>query len=432
MSPVPEWSDAFGKQIADGTRNEADLAAHYRLSPERYAFERNGSDVLLHYTDLATYDYIDDQRAGDEDVFVLQPDAGDTLQLRSAERFRYTVNYIEEVAVAVATNQALANPADRVTIGLDTGPDPGALTDGYFLEHLPTHAADECDLFERRNGTELGRQTVSTNRALTTFRRLKLDYNWYNVGKADWTETYTEGDVQKNEPLGTTTVDADTDGAGTGGRGPISGNGHLVVEVEADGATTDLELLCGSFGVVTKGRVDSIVRQTTDEMAGLSVGTAGEFQPLFGLRVNRDAHPNVTAQLIDIDITAGPEGKVTGVLCHPSKVLDGSGAQLSASDFSAPEAVPGSATALQVTDGATIAEFPDDTGTTVTSTTNPGGRSLMAFGSKRSTTGSAGSTYSSALTVKNSILADSILVLLAKPATTAEDYAVSFSATEEW
>jgi hypothetical protein len=67
MEGIDDWEDAFGNQLTRNTRVNADLAAHYNYSPERYRFYRNGTRVLLQYEDIEAYPYFDDERIGEQD-----------------------------------------------------------------------------------------------------------------------------------------------------------------------------------------------------------------------------------------------------------------------------------------------------------------------------------------------------------------------------
>jgi hypothetical protein len=418
-------SDAFDNQISRQTRNNADLAAHYRYTPERHRFYKNGSRVLLQYEDIGSNADFDDQRAGDEDVFVLSPSGGDTLLFKTAERFRYTVNFVSEVTRAWALNQSLTNTDDRVTIGLDTSPD-GDLADGYYLEHTASHAEDEVDVYEKRSGSIIGSRTaVTLERAVDVFQRYALDYNWYNVGEESWVETYTDADAgQRNVALATTSVQAGDANAGTGGRGPISGNGHIVAEVEADSATSGLELVVGSSSFTTLGGVSASVKAKGAETPTLSVSQTTDWEPL-GIAMRVDPNrPNVSVQFREIEITAG-SGKVMVIACDSSNVLDSGGNELTDSDFTTtdrpdgrPEEHSHPNSALQVTGTGVVAEIPGADGTTGTTQANAGGYQL-AFDTTRSVgQGSKSTTRSGDLEEKHGILDGDLAVPVAKPATT--------------
>ena len=419
MQPVDSWQDAFGNQLARTTQNNADLASHYRFNPERYRFYRNGSRELLQYEDLANYDYFDDQRTGEEDAFVLQPDGGDTLLFKTAERFRYTVNFVSELSIALGINQELAGD-DRVTLGLDTSPD-GDLADGYFLEHRGDHDSDEVDVYEKRAGAVIdAKKTVDITPALTTFQRWVLDYNWYNVGEARWTETWTNDRYgQVNRDIATPSSEPPDANTGLGGRGPIAANGHIAVEVAADSSTSDLEVHAGSMSFTTLGDVDSVVRAKGSEAGPFSPGQTGDWEALLALR-RRPADHNVSVELRNIDLTAGA-ATVVAIACDPSKVLNSNGNQLTDSDFSTPESHSAANSAVEVTTD--VEQFPDASGSVTDVASNPGGYQIAYDQTRESGVGSAAGIRSGEIRAKHGILDGDICVVAAKPQDLTDIYA---------
>lgn len=426
---LKSWQDAFGNQLVRTTRNNADLASHYAYTPERYRFYRNGTRQVIHYDVSSVTDFFD-KRANDEDVFILAPNGGDTLLFKTAERFRYTVNYVSEVSQSIALNQELTNTNDRITWGLDTSVD-GDLSDGYFLEHLSSHDEGEIDAFIKRGGNVVGqRRNVTLEVAMSEFQRWQLDYNWYNVGQHSLTETYTtQRDGQfNNEKLIGSTESGDAN-AGTGGRGPISGNGHMVVEIEADASTTGLEAIVGSCSFTTLGGVGASVKAKGAETAPYTPSQTGSWEPVFAMRVDPN-RPNVTTEIRGMDLTAG-EGKLMAIACDPSNVLkaDGSGGTttLADSDFSRPEEHSDQNSVLQVTDISTVTQFPDNTGATQTTTANPGGYQLAFDTSRTSGEGNTQRQASANLQEKHGILDGDYAVAIVKPETTGTDMHVAYT-----
>jgi hypothetical protein len=418
MNPIIDWQDAFGNQLARTTQNNADLAAHYRYNPERYRFYRNGSRELLQYEDIDAYAHFDDQRSGDEDVFVLQPDAGDTLLFKTAERFRYTVNFVSEVSWSVAVNQELSGD-DRVTLGLDTSPE-GDLADGYFLEQRGDHDVNEVDVYERRQGSVIGeKQTVDVIRALTTFQRLVLDYNWYNVGEENWGETWTnDRSGQINKEIATTSAEPTDANTGLGGRGPIAGNGHTVIEVEADASTSDLEVHAGSLSFTTLGDVDSVVRAKGAEAGAFTPNQTGDWEALFALRVAPRDH-NVSVELRNIDLTAGAATAVA-IACDPANVRDDTGAQLTDADFATPESQSPANSAVEMSTA--VDQFPAVDGTVTDVATNPGGYQIAYDQTRESGVGASAGTRSGEIRAKHGILDGDICVIVAKPQDISDIY----------
>lgn len=429
-----ESRDAFDNDLVRVTQNDADLAAHYRATPERYRLRRNGSRVLYQYLDLDAYQYFADRRAGDEDVYVLSPDGGDTMDFRTAERFRYTVNFISEVTQALALSQPLENAGDLLEFGLDTSRTRDR-SDGYFARQTADHAPDEVDIFARRGGSIIGDpKRVSLAVALTVFSRWENDYNWYNVGKSAWRRTRTltaDGtSVQKNDDVTTVTTEPGDANAGTGGRGPLSGNGQIVYHVETDAETTDLEVYVGSSSYTTLGGATGVIKDKGAEAYPLTISASGTWTPLFAIRVNPD-RTLVNTDLQNITVTAG-SGKALAVACDPSNVRDADGNQLTDADFATPPEMSDRNSPVEVSPAAGIhtgnevAQFPDTNGDLVTSTDNPGGYQLQFDTTRQTGSGNNASTRSGDLEQKHGILGGDYAVVLAY-ADTTDDYGIAYN-----
>jgi hypothetical protein len=423
-NPVDEWTDAFGNQLARITHNDADLASHYNYSPERYRVYVDGSRKFPQYNSVSQ---LEDNRTNEEDVFVLTPSAGETVRFHTAERYRYTVNFVAEVTQALAVNQSLSGD-DTVIGGLDTSPSRDK-SDGYFFEHTSSHADDEIDLFKKRNGSVLGeKQTVSLGVPFTTFQRLENAYNWYNVGVSNWVETFTEAYGQLNTALASLNTRDDTTNAGPGGRGPISGNGCIFFEVTADSGTSGLELYAGSAGYTSLGATEESRRVKGGEKVGLGISTTDTWVPLFVLRKDLD-RPLVNLQLSRLEMTEG-QGKVMGIACDPSNVKKGgtSPTALTDSDFSTPEEQNATNSVVETTDGSTVTHFPDSSGSTTQSADEPGGYQV-GWNTNRSYEGET--TRSSEVQEKYGVYDGDYIVLVAKPSNTT-DISLSYITEQDW
>jgi hypothetical protein len=429
-----ESRDAFDNDLVRVTRNDADLAAHYRATPERFRLRRNGERVLYQYLDLSNYAYFSDQEAGDEDVYVLFPDGGDTMDFRTAERFRYTVNFISEVTQAVALSDPLTNDGDVFELGLDTSRNRDR-SDGYFARQTHAHDSDEIDLFARRNGNVLGTpRTVTLREPTTTFSRWENDYNWYNVGKSKWRRTVTlstdDESVQVNDGLGTVTTEPGDANAGDGGRGPLSGNGQIVYHVETAPETTGLEVYVGSSSYTTLGGNSGVIKDKGAEAYPLIVPQSGAWVPLFAIRV-KDGRDLVNTDLQNLTVTAG-SGKALTVACAPSNVLDTDGNELTDDDFATPPEMSERNSAIEVSPeagnhtGSEVAQFPDADGNPVTATQNPGGYQLQFDTSRQTGSGNNSSTRSGDLEQKHGILGGDYAVVLAYAQNT-DDYGIAYN-----
>ncbi len=241
---MAQSSDLFGKTIADTTKNESNLASHYPYNPERwrlYSGENATPENRLfpEYNTVSQYNH-----AGD--VHELTPAAGETVIFESAERYRYIVQYELIASFSMAVNQSLSGN-DRIRAGFY------CCDDGWFLEHNGSHADDECDLVQIRDGVEQYRETRSINQTFQDFQRYSFETAWYNISRQLWKESYAENGVQKNPTIGKVSLDDE--------KGPRTGNLNIRYEVRADANTTDLVLETGSAALVTKGSGEDVIRR---------------------------------------------------------------------------------------------------------------------------------------------------------------------------
>lgn len=281
MNIIPEWSDAFDKQIADGTRNNLDIASHYNFSPERLRLFRNGSREFPQYNTVSQF-------TDGSDVWTLQPDAGDSMHIESAESGTYVVNYMLQASWAFELNQELTD-GDILRVGPYNG------TDGWYLEQRGAdHTSTQADVIQERGGTETVLQSdIDLLKPTTGWYRYECQFAWYNVMNQVWKQTVTnEGDA-KNEIIAKT--------SDNGNRGPETGNLNLWVELEADASTTGLELDVGSMGVITLGDPTSLNRDKPQYEEITVSGTIDAWEPIFAIRVDPD-NPNVNMQFAQLDI----------------------------------------------------------------------------------------------------------------------------------
>lgn len=280
-STTAGWEDALGNQIASPTRNVLDIATHYNFSPERARLFRNGSREFPQYSTVSQFN-------DTQDTWTLQPDAGDTMHIESAESGTYVVNYIMQGSWAFAINQSLAD-GDHIRIGPYNG------TDGWFLEQRGAdHTDRQADIIQSRGGTETTlKSDVDLLIATTEWHRLQCQFGWYAVLNQRWAQTITNDGRATNEQIAETSRD--------GERGPETGNLNLWIEVSADASTTGLELDCGSMGMITLGDPTSLNRDKPQFEEITVSGTANAWEPILALRVDQD-NENVNCQFSLLEV----------------------------------------------------------------------------------------------------------------------------------
>lgn len=403
------WTDMFGNQV--GTRtNVLDLAAHYHYSPERWRLFVDGARAFPEYNAVSQYNH-------DTDAHDLQPAAGETVVLESAERPRYVVQYELSSTFAFVLNQSLSD-GDSIKIGSYDG------SNGWYLEQIGSkHTDTEADFVNERGGTEQYRkENIDIHKATTTFARLKLKTGWYNITRQEWERSYSNDGEQETPEIGSFSYDT--------GRGPEVGNLPIHFEVTADANTTGLVLEAGSAAQVNLGKTTALTRtKTAPETATIS--TTGTYVPLFALR-NVDNHKVTNVQLTDVAIrefSGNADITVIAVACDPSKVLDGAGNQLTDADYSAPPELSEYNNVIQRSTA--VEQFPDSTGTVGTSATNPGGfqtgHDSLYTGGGNTVTESTGITAQA----KRSIYPRDIIVFLAKAGGTG-DVTVEYRTSQDW
>lgn len=353
--------DAFENPINTRT-NVLDLAAHYPISPERFTLSVDGSRVFPQYGGVAQYTH-------DLDRHLLQPAAGETVTLRSAERPRYVVQYELAVTWAFKINQSLQE-GDSIQVGAYDG------SDGYYLEQTGSHADDQADFVMERQGTEVYRkENQDLIRALTEFSRFKLQTGWYNTTRQVWSQSYPGQNPRSNETESIQFNEVVSTGDMGEKRGPATGNLPIHFEVTASSNTTDLELEAGSAAQVNLGTARQFNRVKKIFNVD-SVTVTDEWEPVRAFRIDPDRHI-VNVQFSNIAVgkyTASADVELLLMAADPSKVLDANGDPLTDADFGTPEELSAQNNVMQ--QSAAVEQFPDNTGTPQTSMTDPGGWQL--------------------------------------------------------
>ena len=414
--------DAFGKLIADSTKNKADIASHYNFSPERWRYYREdtGTGTLerefIQYGETTGFN-------DNADSFSISPPTNGVADFRTAERFRYVVGYVSEVSFAFQLNQSLQS-GDKVVIGYgDPDLENGmADADGYMLEFEPGLADNEAYFSMYRNGSVVSnggsRTLVQLDRFITDWRRFAIDFNWYNVGNAVLVETYTSGGEQLNPTQAKIAADSQ--------KGPESGNQRLHFSILDGGNGLTMET--GSAGVLTKGDVSEIRRLKGLWYFGETIGTANTWVPLSAFRISPD-DPNVSMDMSTLELlnfSASDDAVLITKTFDETKVTFTGG-----DSWSPPEHITGTNSAIE--ERTDVDTYADNTGTLVSNTTTPGGYKIS-----RSVRSSQGTGQSSSVSVagsdidlKRSVYDGDIAVILGRSATTGDvDY--EFSVGEDW
>ncbi len=405
--------DAFENFITEGIINEADLSANYPYSPERYRLFKNGVRLFPEYNSVAEYsDLIDSHE--------LIPAQGDVLKFRTAERFSYRVGYVIEPSFAFSLSRSPQEEdvfivgygdADLESAALDQSVGPNA--DGWFFVFDSSIQSHQVKVEEYRQGTQIGAKVASLNRLITIWKRLAIDINWYNVGRNSFYETYTENGEQFNPLLADLSVDYD--------KGPAIANNRVEFAIRRGSATNAITANIGSIGLKTYGDFRPLKRAKQGVLDLSLPDTTSSWQAVAALRTATDKNV-INTQLTTFDVL-GFDGnnnlQVLLVAVDPS--------QTDATGFATPADQTSFATTVELTTN--ISTFPDNTGTVVSSTSNPGGHQLLQAGvfSGKTLT----STVKSESTIKQVLYEDDIAVILVKTSEAA-DATLGYESTQDW
>lgn len=187
---LDESADAFGQLVTKGTRNALDLPAFYDFSEERYRFIENGTRIVDPDADSTRF-------ADQNQQFRIEPEAGDTLEFKTAEAPRYIVGNDVDVSWSFKFPTPLVDGDDTLTLFVENA---------FEIEY----AGDGTVTFRSlEDGAEKASKSVSPPNGLDSPSRPQLEFNWYAVGRAEVTIDYTEDGEQLTTQPTTLTVDED-------------------------------------------------------------------------------------------------------------------------------------------------------------------------------------------------------------------------------
>lgn len=405
-NPIPEWQDAFGKQIADGTRNTIDIPSIYDFNSERLRLFLNGSreeppDVSSKFTD-------------GEYSFNLEPAAGDTFSIQTAERPRYIVGYDSSASTAARVPSGLGS-GDTHRLGLRDRQDP---ENKIYFE---INGDSDNRVVIEKEGSENASETWTFPDAVdeTNPIRYEVKYNAYNVGRYNFNLSFTDsaqGDngLQQNEDVANLAVD---DEYATG-----DFNHHIFQELDV--TNSGVELKAGSFGFLVFGNVEETTRTKASRLTDLSYGGSGDYEPLAAARVD-PSRGNVYAQFKRVTVFPQSGGGELLVSVFEPDETDASG-------FSTPVQQNPTNTVIQETESVT--EFTDQDGNTVTSATNPNGYQVgfTQFSSVAQQGNQTRTATSQSVENKRPLYEDDVAVFLYKSPDGASDVNITYLVEQDW
>lgn len=189
---LDRYEDAFEDLVVKGTRNALDLPAFHDFSEERYRFFENGSRIQDPDADSTRFTDQDEQ-------FLLEPEAGDTLEFLTAEAPRYIVGNDAAISWSFKfiNGSSLQGADDTLTL---------SLANAFELEY----AGDgSVTLRALENGSTQAEKAAESPVDLDDPTRPELIFNWYAVGRLELTIEYTDSGAQETSERKILTVDDD-------------------------------------------------------------------------------------------------------------------------------------------------------------------------------------------------------------------------------
>lgn len=270
------WTDAFEDQVTKGTRNAIDLPAFYNFSEERYRFIENGTRIPDPDADSTRFTDQDEQ-------FLIEPQAGDTLEFKTAEAPRYVVGNDADVSWSFQFPTPLQDASDTFTLFLE---------DAFEIEY---DGGGNVTFKSLKDGSEQASTSVEPPGGLDTPARPELEFNWYAVGRAKVTIDYTaENEQQKTDPA-VITVDDDWLSDDPTGR----------IGFRLDVANAGVQLEAGSMAYIVKSATAPTSRPKPHVLASAELNDipASGYGVLGALRVDPN-RSNVFTTLSDLSTNA--------------------------------------------------------------------------------------------------------------------------------
>jgi len=424
-------SDNFDKLLTRNTRNKADLAAHYEISPERYRFEVNGTQRFLSYG-------IPDEVTDSVDSFDVNPNAGDTNTLRTAERWRYPVGFTVSISWAEQFNQALSGDDVYVRGFGDTdqenaaaGEALGPSADGWFLINTADMADNRVKFVIYRDGSEKASDTVITQRDITAHRRFEITFDWYNVGSSRLVESFVTVNGRQSNPQ-ISEVGVDTSNGNGIDKGPETGNKQVEFSISADSGNSDLVMQVGSIGIIDNGDTTPINRIKTARL-DVSYGAGGDdWLPVAAIREN-DSREVINTQLQQLSIS-NKSDNTADVQLLATAVNAGN---TDATSFDTPpEHNPFNSVIEQTLNVTTHPDPANSDATNVTTTSdpvsNPGGWQVGYASSYSSGQGTNTERSSTSQVNPRNFYPDNVILLLARSNVDNLDFTVEYISEQQW
>lgn len=409
----PGKQDVFGVPLRNVQRNVLDIASHYPINPERLRIFVDGSRVFPQYGSVAQYNH-----SGPHHELI--PAQGETVTLETAERPRYAVGFEQLYSFALGLSRQLES-GDLMRVG------PYDDSDGWYLEHRGDHSPTECDIVVRSGGSDtVGEQDVSLKQAADEFSRIDLRTGWYRVTPQLWRESYANVSSLYTEVLGRSSVDP----------GPETGNLPLRMQIMRGASSSALKMEAGSMALITLGDKTEIRRVKVHEVPFTTDASAdgSTWFPRYAMRID-PARKIVDTQISSMGVQDyGGTGDIRILLTahNPSNVLKTGPTTLADSDFAVPAEHHEQNSVIEETDTSTVTQAADASGTTVTSTTEPGGYQIGYASLHASGQGSTTNKTADTQRKKRGLYGGDYAVMWVRAENSGVDAQVNITTEQDW
>jgi hypothetical protein len=394
--------DAFDRPVTT-LSNKVDLPSSYPWSSERYRISINGTRTHIDDTTKVT-----DRRRD----FLVEPDAGDTIVFRTAERLRYVVGVEGLASWAWQLLNALGTD-DRLRMGVSD-----LAGNGYYYEIVGDDSAPgytATATIENADDGVVASESFNPPVEPTDFQRDAIQWNWYDVGRALFRKTYTEDGEQINRTAATLS----RDGEGT----TEASNLYLFFEIDA--ATSGQQLSVGSLSYLLLADVTPTARRKAIRYSGIDYSGSGDYEPGLALRLNQ-AQDNVFVNAMKIVVTGFDNTGGEAILVGANPTLT------DASGFESPDQVSTESSVIEGT--TTISTFPNSTRSEVSSAEGFGGYQINHSSINAAGTDPTEGQVATSAKERAPIHSDDVGVLLVRPddGTAQSGLTTVIEVAEEW
>jgi hypothetical protein len=368
-------ADNFGRVVANGLGDIITVDGEKDFTPERLRYYKDGTRRFLQYGTDANYSETAPGR-------LLEPDADQTLRIRTAERSFYPVGNDLWPSLASRVTQT---PQAGDAVGAGYGVididnfDPAAVSysgsdaDGFFWFHTADTGLDSVLLVGVQGGTIFDSRTVSLAKAADILTITEQRLNYYDVGPSTYRETYTNvadypTDPQRNDTIGAVANDD--------GKGPERGSHRMVAAVKQAAGNTGLGFEVGSLGIRTPGPSTPDYKDKIHTMSFDYTNPAETWEVVGAIRSD-PTRPTVKLRLPDFNITTTPGTSVNRTRLLIQSVDPANTNADGAFPADHADAVPDEHSAVnsiveEIEDNSLTGPVEDDAGTDVTGATTAG------------------------------------------------------------